>query len=216
MSAKIKNSDITGALQWRYATKTFDPAKKVSEENMKTILESGRLAPSSVGLEPWKFIVVNNPEIRAKLRAAAYDQTKVTDASHIVVIANRTDGQNLTAELIKRVAKTQGKTEAELAGLRGMAEGTIGARPDASALNAWLSAQTYIPLGIMMETAALLGVDSCPMEGFDPKKINEILGLPGKNLSVSTMLAIGYRGNDDFAKLPKTRRSFEEVVEVID
>ena len=95
----MKSADILEALNWRYAVKTFDTNKKVSAEDLATILESARLAPSSIGIEPWKFLVVNNPELRAQLRAAGYDQTKITDASHLVVITARTDANNLPEEL---------------------------------------------------------------------------------------------------------------------
>lgn len=207
---------IKNALNWRYAVKIFDPTKKVTDSDLSAILEAGRLAPSSVGLEPWKFIVVKNEEFRKKMRAASYDQPKVTDASYIIVIAHRTDAENLTAELISRTAKTQGKTEGDLEGLKQMSDGSIAGRSASSdMLQGWLAAQTYIPLGLMVETAALLGVDAGPMEGFDANQIDEILGLKAKNLHATTMLALGYRGEDHYADLPKTRRSFEEVVEVM-
>ncbi|MEO5645925.1 MAG: NAD(P)H-dependent oxidoreductase [Candidatus Paceibacterota bacterium] len=203
----MKSEEITKALQWRYAVKTFDTEKKVSDADLTTILESARLAPSTIGLEPWKFIVVNNPEIRAKIRAAGYDQTKITDASHLVVITYRTDRDNLAQELIDRTSNTQGKTIEELAGLAQMATD--------SATRSDLKAQTYIALGMMIETAALLGVDTGPMEGFDPAQVDEILGLKDKHLASATLLAIGYRGEDPHAALPKTRRSIEDVIEMI-
>lgn len=211
----MQGADIIKALEWRYAVKTFDATKKVSDENLKTILESGRLAPSSVGLEPWKFIVVNNPEIRTKLRAVGYDQTKFTDASHLIVVARRTDAEHLSDELIARASKITGKTPEQLAGLKGMADGSVNGRPEGAVRDGWLAAQTYIPFTIMMQTAALLGIDAGPMEGFDPTQVNEILGLAAKNLAVVTILAIGYRGTDPYADSPKVRRSYDEVVEVI-
>ncbi len=210
----MNSQEIISALQKRYAVKTFDPAKKVSNEDLHIILESGRLSPSSVGLEPWKFIVVENPELRKQMRSASYDQTKVTEASHIIVITYRTDASFLPSELLERTSKTQGKTKEDLLGLQKMAEGTVAGKEQLN-LESWLKAQTYIPLGIMIETASLLGIDNCPMEGFDSKQINEILGLEQKNLRVSTMLALGYRGDDAYAKLPKVRRVYNEVVEII-
>lgn len=207
---------ILNALTWRYAVKTFDSTKQVPDEHMATILESARLAPSSVGLEPWKFFVVTNTELREKLRAAGYDQTKITDASYLVVITHRTDAQNLASELIDRTMKATGATEESLAGLKGMAEGAVaGHSQSAEVINGWLAAQTYIPLGIMLETAALLEVDACPMEGFDSIAVGEILGLKEKNLAVTTMVAFGYRGEDTYAKLPKTRREYTDVIEVL-
>ncbi len=204
----MKAEEITKALHWRYAVKTFDTEKKVSDTDLRMILESGRLAPSGIGLEPWKFIVVKNPEVRAKLRTVGYDQTKITDASHLVVITYRTDATVLPAELIARTGLAQSKTAEDLAGLMQMATNT--------AAHADLKAHSYIPLGIMIETAALMGIDTGPMEGFDPIQVNEILGLKEKNLAVATMLAIGYRGDDAYASLPKTRRPYDEVIEVIE
>lgn len=203
----MKSEEITKALNWRYAVKTFDSAKKVSDADLQTILESGRLAPSTIGLEPWKFIVVNDPAVRAQLRAVGYDQTKITEASHLVVITYRTDAENLPTELVARTAKAQGKTVEDLAGLKQMADGAVQGTS--------LKAQAYIPLGMMVETAALIGIDTGPMEGFDPAKVDEILGLKEKNLASTSMLAIGYRGDDAYAALPKTRRAYDEVVEVI-
>lgn len=207
--------DIIKALNWRYATKTFDATKSVSEEDIRAILDSGRLAPSSFGLEAWKFLVVKNPEIKIELRKASYDQTKVTDASHIVVLARRTDVENLVPELISRLSKNQNKDEKEFAGLQEMVSGTISSHEKNKNLDCWLSAQTYIALGFMMQTAALMNIDTCPMEGFDPNSVNNILGLKDKNLSVVTMLTVGYRGDDSYSQHKKTRRAFEEVVEFI-
>lgn len=206
---------IKKALSWRYAVKTFDPSKKISDSDLSLILESAHMAPSSFGIEAWKFLVVSNPEIRAKIRAVSYDQTKVTDASHLIVIARRTDvRENITRELVERTAKTQGKDISELKGLEDMVTGAISYKAG-DAVDAWAQAQTYIPLGMMMETSALLGIDAGPMEGFSGAEIDEILGLKEKNLATVTMLALGYRGDDEFADLPKTRRPFDEVVEFV-
>jgi len=207
-------TEIISALEKRYATKIFDTSKKVSDEDMKTILEAGRLSPSSFGFEPWKFIVITNPDIRTKMRAAGYDQTKLTDASHLVVVAYRTDADALVPELIARTAAAQGKKKEDLADFEKMATGAMSGK-QGDARDSWLKAQTYIPLGIMTLTAALLGIDTCPMEGFDPKQINAILGLKEKNLCAATMLAVGYRGEDPYATKPKVRRSYDEVVETI-
>lgn len=206
------HASILQALQWRYAVKVFDPSKKVAPEDLRAILESGRLSPSSIGLEPWVFLLVENKDVRAKLREASYGQPKVTDASHLVVIATRTDAAVLPDELISRAAVQEGVSPESLAGWRQMAENGVN-RPDAVE---WLRRQAYIPLGIMMTAASLLKVDTCPMEGFDNKKVDEILGLKEKNLNSVFMLTIGYRGDDPAAKRHKVRRPFEEVVQVIE
>lgn len=204
---------IVKALQWRYAVQTFDQTKKVSEADLRTILESGRLAPSSTGTEPWKFIVVENSEIREKLKAVSYDQPKVTEASHLIVIASRTDiRENITRERVERTAEIQNQSVESLAGLQQMLEGNISRRDDAN-LAAWMERQSYIPLGMMIETASLLGIDNAPMDGFDPKGVDEILGLSSQNLTATAFLALGYRDPSDSAAMrPKVRRSFDEVV----
>jgi nitroreductase len=207
----MQKQEIIEALKKRYAVKTFDKDKKVSEENLETILESGRLSPSSLGLEPWKFIVVENEELREKIRGASYNQTKITDASHLIIITYRTDTENLVNELIERTAKIQNKTKEELAPFKKMLDGSTN-KPENEKM-AWIKSQTYIPLGIMMETASLLDIDNCPMEGFNGAQVDEILGLKEKNLSVATILTIGYRGDDPYAKLQKVRRAYDEVTE---
>ncbi len=203
------------ALNWRFATRVFDPTKKIAAADLDTILESARLTASSFGIEAWKFIVVENPEVRAALRAAGYDQPKITDASTLIVLAARTDvREHISDELMERTAQIKGVTVADLAGYKQMVDGAIGMRDDA-ALAAWVSAQTYIALGTMMATASLLQIDNGPMEGFDPAKVDEILGLSGQHLHAVSMLALGYRGEDPMAESPKVRRAKEEVVAVV-
>ncbi len=207
--------EIIKALNWRYAVQIFDPSKKVSDQDLTTILESGRLAPSMLGLEPWKFIVVTNPEVRAKLKEASYGQPKVTDASHLIVIAYRTDYAAIGRDRVQNVAAVQNQSVESLSGLTGMIEGSIAAQTQSGNVDSWIRAQSFIPLGMMVETAALLGVDGGPMGGFSPHVVDEILGLKAQNLHATSMLALGYRGIDPAAARPKVRRAFETVVEYI-
>ena len=207
---------ILKALNWRYATNIFDLNKKVSDEDIHTILESARLSPSSFGIEMWKFIVVRNPEIRAKLREAGYGQAKITDASHLVLITYRTDiVGNISKERVDRISKIQNVDPLSLDGLKQMIDGSVEQKSKDGTLEAWIKMQSYIPLGIMVETASLLGVDNAPMEGFSPEKVGEILNLKEKNLKIATMLALGYRGTDPASARAKVRRAFDEVVEFI-
>lgn len=202
------------SLNWRYATKVFDASKNISDQDLQTILEAGRLAPSSFGIEAWKFLVIENPEIRTQLRAVAWDQAKVTDASRLILLCRRTDvKENIANELMERTAKAQNKTLDDLSGYHQMVQGAIEARGEGAA--AWVAAQTYIALGMMIETASMLEIDNCPMEGFDRAKTDEILGLKEKNLASVSMLALGYRGNDPQAQLAKVRRPLEEVAEFV-
>lgn len=206
--------NILEALTWRRAIGTFDGSEHISDEDLKTILTAGNLAPSSFGTEPWKFLVVRNPELRKKLRAVGYDQPKITDASHLIVIARRTDVDAIVPSLIERTAKAHGKAEAELEGLRQMVGGAIQAR--GAGVDQWLASQTYIALGMMMETASLLNIDNAAMEGFDPKGVNEVLGLDEKNLFAVTMLALGKRAHDDpVSSRAKVRREFNDAVEIV-
>lgn len=207
--------NVVKALEWRYAVQSFNPLKRVSESDLKVILESGRLAPSSYGLEPWKFIVVENSEVRRRIRAASYDQSKVTEASHLIVVARRTDvRENIVHERIARTAEIQQQDPKSLAGFKEMLDGVIASRDDA-ALDAWVSRQVYIALGMMMEAASLLGIDNAAMEGFDPRGVDAALGLAEKNLTATVMLSIGYRGIDPAATRQKVRRDFGTVVEFL-
>lgn len=208
MQEKIKH-----ALQWRYAVQEFDTTKKLEPELLRAILDAGRLAPSSDGFEPWTFIVVGNPEVRQKLREAGNNQPKITEASHLVVVTYKTDTDATIADNVRRAAEAQGVSPEDLQGMRDYLAGGVTRRQNAGVLDAWLKSQTYIPLGMMIETAALLGVDGGPMEGFNPQKVEEILDLPSKHLKVATMLALGYRKVDPAR--PKVRQSFDEVVQFV-
>jgi nitroreductase len=209
-----KNKAIIDALTWRRAIKKFDVTKKVSDTDLKTILESANLSPSSYGLEPWKFIVVTNPEMRAKLRAVGYDQPKITDASHLIVVTQRTDGETLSTELLERTAASQNIKVEELSDFKKMIEGALSYKTVGTVRDSWFAKQTYIALGVMIETASLLGIDNGPMEGFDAAAVNEILELPAKNLFAVTMLTLGYRDTSEQLS-PKVRREYADVVEFI-
>ena len=205
--------DIISALNWRYATKAFDTTKKVSDTDFNTIIESMRLSASSFGLQPWKFVVVSNPEVRAQIRAAAWDQTQVTDASHFIILTARKDvNEAFVDTFVSSVAKTRGMQVSDLVGYSDMMKGSIkGKSPEA--LRAWVARQVYIPLGTALLTAATLGVDACPMEGFDPAQVDTILGLDKLGLESLAFLAIGYRSADDkTAAYKKVRFAKSEVV----
>ncbi|MEN9621855.1 MAG: hypothetical protein RLZZ67_289 [Candidatus Parcubacteria bacterium] len=208
--------DIIKALNWRYATKAFDPSKKVSEEDFSTIIESMRLSASSFGLQPWKFIVVSNPEVRAKIRAASWDQTQVTDASHLVVLTVRNDvNEAFVDKYIASIAETRGMKTSDLQGYADMMKGTI--KPQtAEQVKSWSSRQVYIPLGTALLAAATKGIDACPMEGFDHAQVDKILGLDALGVSSLAFLTLGYRSADDkTAQYKKVRYSKEEVVVTI-
>jgi nitroreductase len=203
---------ILEALNRRYATKAYDTTKKVSDEDLHTILESMRLSPSSFGLQPWKFIVVTDETIRSQLLVASRSQTQVTDASHLVILAVKKD---ITEEdintFITSVATTRNIPVESLDGYKGI---IIGATQnlDQAAKQIWNSKQAYIALGIGLTTAALLWVDATPMEGFDANAYNEILGLT--DYTTSVILPIGYRAEWDVSQhYAKVRFNAEQIIE---
>jgi nitroreductase len=216
MRENMKPESIIEALKWRYAVQTFDPAKPILPEQLNAILESGRLAPSSFGLEPWKFVVVENPEVRAKLRAVSYGQSKVTDAAALIVLAYRTDlAESMGRERVERMAKAQGQSVESFGEMKQRADSLMAGLVEKGTATEWARVQTGIAFGMMIETAALLGVDAGPMEGFSADDVDAILGLKEKNLRASCMLTVGHRGADPAAVRPKVRRSLDEVIEFV-
>lgn len=205
--------DIISALNWRYATKGFDPLKKVSEADFNTIVESMRLSASSFGLQPWKFVVVSNPALRTKMRAAAWDQAQVTDASHLIVLAVRKDiNAALVDTYMKSIAVTRGMQVSDLKGFADMIKGSITAKGPEGA-QAWAARQVYIPLGTALLSAATMGIDACPMEGFDPAQVDTILGLDKLGLQSLAFLTLGYRSaTDTTAAYKKARFAKNDVV----
>lgn len=198
--------DIISALNWRYATKSFDPLKKVSETDLNTILESMRLSASSFGLQPWKFVVVSNPALRTKIRAAAWDQAQITDASHLIVLVVRKDiNAALVDTYMKSIADTRGMQVSDLKGFADMIKGSITAKGPEGA-QAWAARQVYIPLGTALLSAATMGIDACPMEGFDPAQVDTILGLDKLGLQSLAFLTLGYRSAADTTAVYKKAR----------
>lgn len=206
--------ELIAALRKRYATKHFDPAKSVDPDAFQALLEGLVLTPSCFGLQPWKFIVVRDPELRAKLRGASWNQPQLTDASELVVFTART---NLDDADIDRwldcLATTQGQSLEALAPMRGMMEGFIGRLSDEER-HSWNVRQCYIALGQFMGAAAALGIDTCPLEGIDPTAYDVILGLGDSGYATCVACAVGFRSDSDHtAARPKARFDFEEVIE---
>lgn len=201
-------------LNWRYATKKMDPTRKVSEEKLTRILEAIRLAPTSSGLQPFEVFVVTNPDLRAQIRAAAWDQAQITDGSHLLVFAA---WDNYTAERIDAVvadiaAKRGGASEALLGYYSNLKSMYLPRSADENFEHA--ARQAYIAFGVGVTAAAFEEVDATPMEGFDPAKVDEILGLREKGLRSVTLLPLGYRApeGDWLSGQPKVRRDLEELV----
>jgi nitroreductase len=199
-------------LNWRYATKKFDHTKKLSQAQLDELLKAVHLSPSSSGLQSYKMLVVKDPAIRQKLREAAHGQPQLTDASQIIIFASET---NLDAAYVKKyidhIAKTRQIARESLEGFEQAINGNI-SKLTAEQKIEWSHKQTYIALGVLLTAAADMGIDSCPMEGFNTAKFDEILGLSEKGLTTSVIAAIGFRSEDDeFSKFIKVRKPNEEM-----
>lgn len=207
---------ILEALNWRYATKAYDKTKKISAESWAVLENSILLAPSSFGLQPYKALVINDQEVREKLRAAAWGQAQLTDASHLVVFAyKKTLTEADIDHFFARIAEVRGQSRESLADYQNVIQGSVKKAVDSGYIETWNSRQAYIALGFLLESAALLGIDATPMEGFDAAQVNEILGLT--DYSAVVIAAVGYRdeANDWLANLPKVRYEKGEVIETI-
>lgn len=203
---------ILRQLKWRYATKGFDPEKKISDEHWETIKNAAILAPSSYGLQPYRFVVVTDPEMKARLKPACYGQPQITDCSHLVVLAAK---KELTEQDIEDYARlimeVREIPREQIADFISMMHGTRKKLSESGMALAWSQRQAYIALGFFLSSAAMLGVDACPMEGFEPEKVDEILGL--EDYRSSALCALGYRtGEDWLVGLKKVRFPEETLV----
>ncbi len=209
----LNNETILEQLNWRYATKSYDATKKISDEDWETLEHSLILAPSSFGIQPYKFIVVTDQETKEKLRPAAYGQPQITDSSHLVVFTYKKVLTDADIEhFVERIAEVRGVPRETLTDYENIMKGSAKKAVDGGYVETWNSRQAYLALGFLLETAALLGIDATPMEGFDPAQFNEILGLT--DYSAVVLAAVGYRNaeSDWLANLPKVRFPKEELI----
>lgn len=197
---------------WRYATKKFDASKKISAADLNTLKEAIRLSASSYGLQPYKVFIIENPELKAKLVGAAYGQTQVADASHLIVFANELNfGAAGIDQLANNISATRGLPLEAIQGYVDYMKGNITGLPE-EVRNIWTAKQTYLALGNLLNAAAELKIDVTPMEGFIPAQVNEILGLDKLGLNASLLAPIGYRhAEDDTQHYKKVRKSNEEL-----
>ena len=197
---------------WRYATKKYDASKKITTEDLNTLKEAIRLSSSSYGLQLYKVFIVDNPELRAQLQPAAWGQTQITEASHLFVFANQTtvDAEDIEGYL-KNAEQTRSLPEGTLNGYGEFMKGSLLNLPE-DAKKVWTAKQTYLALGNLLNAAAELKIDVTPMEGFEPQKYNEILGLNELGLNASLVATIGYRHEEDgLQHLKKVRKSEKEL-----
>lgn len=214
MSTTVSPTQLVAALSWRYATKKFDPTRTIPPEVWHALEQALILSPSSIGLQPWKFLVVTDPAVKADLVGASYRQTQSQDCSHFVVFAVRRGLDEAHVDRhIARMAEVRGATVESFAKFRAMTVGNLEKARAKGTLDAWQEHQVYIALGQFMASAAVLGVDTCPMEGIEPAKYDAILGLAGTGYATVVACAAGYRMADDkYASIPKVRFAAADVV----
>lgn len=223
MEQQAIRNQILQAFNFRHATKRFNPDKKVSAEDFHTIIESGRLSPSSIGAEPWRFLVVQNEDLRQKLKKVSWGaQGQLDTASHFVILLARKNvrpGTEYLTHIMKEIKNVPDDVLEDMNKRYEMFQNdSLNLYESERSLWDWASKQTYIALGNMMSVAAFLGVDSCPIEGFGMKEVTQLLSDEGiineDEFLPSVMVAFGYREEDP--KRAKTRQAYEDVIEWIE
>jgi nitroreductase len=211
----MKPQSLIAQLRWRYAVKKFDPARKIPADQWQALEEALVLTPSSWGLQPWKFFVISDQTLKDKLVPISWNQRQLADCSHVVVFAIKKDLAAADIDrYLARVTEVQGTPVEKLAGFRKMLMSSFSPPPEKFDVNQWASLQDYIALGNFMTSAAVLGIDTCPMEGIEAAKYDELLGLPAKGYATVVVCVAGYRAADDkYAAMPKVRFKHEDVIE---
>ena len=209
----ISSDQLLTQLNWRYATKSFDTEKKLDASQIETLLESLRLSPSSFGLQGRGFVVVENSELRQQLLPYAWNQKQVVEASHLFVLCRRTDvNTDFVNNYFENMAHTRGMDISTFDGYKNMILGFLEGKSEEE-LKIWLTKQTYIAQGVLLTSCALLGIDACPMEWFDPKKFDEILQLSDHNLASCVIVPVWYRSSEDgYAHAPKVRFAKDNLI----
>lgn len=213
MSTITTTTSLIDALNWRYATKRFDAERKVKNEDIETLKQAVNLTASSYGLQHYRLLVIDNAELKAKLREASYNQPQLTEASHIFVLANKTEmSPEYIEDFICRTADTRSIAYDDIKGYGDYIKGSVAAM-DAETVRGWNVRQAYIALGTLLATAADLRIDTCPMEGFDNAKYDEILGLTEQGLASAVVAPVGYRSTEDHTLgAAKVRLPLDEFV----
>lgn len=209
----MNQNAIKEALEWRYATKKYDPSRKISDADWKVLVDSLTMAPSSYGVQPWKFLVIDNPEIRQKLKPVSWNQSQVTDASHYVVFLYKEKiDADFVQKFIDRTAEVRQAPKESLDGFKNMLIENLVKAPE-ERIRTWSQRQAYIAMGFLLQSAALLKIDATPMEGFDPSAYDKILNLEGSGWRSVATVALGYRHSEDsFQHLKKVRFTEEDLL----
>ena len=209
----VSNETLLQQLRWRYATKMFDPTKKISDADWAALEHALILTPTSYGFQPYRFVVVADPAVREKLLPLSWGQRQVVDACRYVVFAAKESVNEADVDhYVEHIAKVRNTPVASLDRLKQMLIGDIVKGPRSQYQHEWATRQAYIALGNFMTSAAMLGIDVCPMEGINPEKYDEVLGLAGKGYKTVVAAAAGYRSPDcKYATAPKVRYAAEEL-----
>jgi nitroreductase len=213
--ATLSPTDLVAQLNWRYATKQFDPTKQIPTEVWSALEDTLVLTPSSYGLQPWKFIVVTDPALKEQLRPLSWNQSQITDCSHLVVFTIK---KNLSTADVDRFMQSSATIRSvpveSFDSYRNMIVSDVVNGPRSLAVNEWATRQAYIALGNFMTATAIIGVDTCPLEGIDPAGYDKVLNLPAQGYATVVACAAGYRSTEDkYAELPKIRYSKAEMIE---
>ncbi|NQY20061.1 MAG: NAD(P)H-dependent oxidoreductase [Campylobacteraceae bacterium] len=206
-------NEFIKAMDFRHACKEFDNTKTISDEDIRYILETGRKSPSSFGMEAWKFLVITNKELKEKIKPFCWDQKQITSCSHLVIILAGIDAAKPESGMVrKRFARREMPVETldfYMGLYAGHLKDTLSTDEN---IYSWTAKQSYIAAGNMMTSAALIGIDSCPIEGFEKSKVEEVLELDTKKYQLAMVLPFGYRIN---TQSTQQRLAFDEVVEFI-
>lgn len=210
----MKADALVEKLKWRYAVKKFDPSRKIPADQWQALESALILSPSSFGLQPWRFIVVNDPAVRERLRAASWNQAQVVEASHLVVFAIKKDLNAADVErFARRIAQVRSVNAESMGPYKQMMLDFVAQAGKGLDINAWSARQLYIAMGVFMTAAAVLGIDTCPMEGIEPDTYDRILGLAPRGTHTLAAAAAGYRAADDkSSRLAKVRYEAGEVI----
>lgn len=203
-------------LNWRYATKAFDPVKKVSSEELEVLKEAVRLSPSAYGLQLYKVLIVENKEIRTALREASWNQPQITDASHLFVFCNFTqDFNDHVDDYVQLIVEAQGADKEQVSPYGEFIKSQLN-NNGTKQNQVWAEKQTYLALSNLLAACAELKIDACPMEGFLNDAYNRILGLNKQGLNATVIATVGYRSDNDEAQFrKKVRKDKEQLFELV-
>jgi nitroreductase len=216
MSTLAPESLVT-QLNWRYAVKKFDSTQKLSTTQWSALEDALVLTASSFGLQPWKFLVVTNPEVKQKLVPVSWGQTQIADCSHLIVFTALKHATEAHVQAyLQDIATTRGITVESLSALGGMLSRFRSGAEQQGTLKDWAIRQVYIALGNLLTSAAVIGVDACPMEGIEPEKYDEILGLSGTDYATALVCPLGFRAADDkYIHYKKVRFPKSQVIQYV-